>query len=50
MKFDIEFWKDSCEQIFYEKAEWLKQKGLTEKEIKDLLETLYLCISQEFGD
>lgn len=49
MKFDIEFWTDGCKHIFYEKAEWLKKRGLIDREIKDLLETLYIYVSQEFG-
>ena len=50
MKLNIDFWTNCCKHIFYEKARWLKQKGLTNKEIKDLLETLYIYVSQEFGD
>lgn len=50
MKLDIEFWTDGCKDIFYQKANWLKRKGLTDTEIKDLLETLYIYVSQEFGD
>ena len=50
IKVKIDFWTENCKKVFDEIKRKLIEKGFTEEESLEILETLYNAIKSEYGE